>query len=100
MNKYFVKIGFSCKTYGDLTGFVYANSLEEAVELIYDRDNIHEADYENNDSDDYNHYEEEAEIELETENATPPPNYLNSPQINITPFTTLPEYFLAELNSL
>ena len=99
MNKYFVKIGYSCRTYGYLTGYVYANNQEDAEEQIYDRDNIREADYESNDSDDFNHYEDEAEVDLETENVNPPPNYTTSPESN-SPFTALPLYFLAELNSL
>jgi len=99
MDKYFVRIGFSCTSYGNLTGYVFANSLEEAEELLCDHDNIHEQDYDNNDSDNYNYYEDEAEIDLETENVTPPAEHQNPSQTN-SPFYNLPAYFLAELNAL
>jgi len=98
MNKYFVKVGYSCTTYGNLTGYVFANSQEEAEELIYDHDNIHDQDYDSNDSDNYNYFEDEAEIDLESENVTPPAG-LHTPQ-TISPFNNLPAYFLAELNAL
>lgn len=98
MDKYFVRIGFSCTSYGNLTGYVFANSLEEAEELLCDHDNIHEQDYDNNDSDNYNYYEDEAEIDLETENVTPPAEH--HPSQTNTPFYNLPSYFLAELNAL
>ncbi|HEY5534393.1 MAG TPA: hypothetical protein VIL99_05605 [Ignavibacteria bacterium] len=99
MNKYSVRLGYSCTSYGNLTGYVFANSLEEAEELVCDRDNIHETDYESNDSDDYNYYEDEAEIDLETENVTLLAEHQNTSQTN-TPFINLPSYFLAELNAL
>jgi hypothetical protein len=98
MNKYTVSINYSCRTYGKLTGVVFAESLEDAEEAIYDRDNIHETDYESDDSDDYNYYEDEAEIDLETENVTPPAEH--HPPQTISPFNNLPAYFLAELNAL
>jgi len=100
MNKYFVKIGYSCRSYGELTGFVYAESQEQAEELIYNQDNIYESDYETNDSEDYNYYEDEAIIELSESNITPPARFQNSHNDAISSFGSLPNYFLAELNAL
>jgi len=33
MNKYYVRVGFSCTSFGNLTGVVYANNQEEAEDV-------------------------------------------------------------------
>ena len=81
-----------------MTGYVFANSKEEAEELIYDKENIYDEDSETNDSDNYNYSDDEAEITLEREDVTPP--YVNT---NIHPnagFNRVPAYFLEECNSI
>lgn len=100
MNKYYVRIGFSCRSYGELTGFVFAESQDQAEELIYNQDNIYESDYETNDSEDYNYYEDEATIELSESNVTEPAQHRNSHYEATFPFDDIPNYFLAELNIL
>jgi hypothetical protein len=40
MNIYYVKIPYSCATYGVVKGYVYANSEDEAEVLVGDIDNI------------------------------------------------------------
>ena len=98
MNKYFVRVGYSCSSYGNLSGHVFANSEEEAEDLICDTDNIHDQEFDTDDSDNYNYYDDQAEIELEESDVTPPHGNNNS--YDNTPFSNTPNYFLAELNVL
>jgi len=98
MNRYSVSIGYSCNSYGNLSGYVYANSREEAEELICETDNIHDQDFETNDSDNYNYYDAEADIDLVETDILPPHNNDNSN--SNTPFSNTPNYYLAELNVL
>lgn len=97
MNQYYVKISYSCRAYGEFSGYVYANSREEAQELIYDHENILEQDHEENDFEDYSYSEDEADIELQESDVTPPPGYNVN---NTSSSLVLPEYFLAEIHSL
>jgi hypothetical protein len=97
MNKYFVRISYSCRAYGDFSGYVYANSAEEAQELIYDHENIIEQDHEETDFEDYSYSDDEAYIDFQESNVTPPPDYnVNNTSSGIV----LPEYFLAEIHSI
>ena len=52
MNKYYVKIPYSYTQYADLSGFVFAESSEEAKELAADDWNILDPEHNNNDSSD------------------------------------------------
>lgn len=102
MNKYYVRVGYSCTSFGNLSGVVYANSQTEAEELVSeDIDNIHEQDYETGDSQDYNYYDSEAVIDLDEENVSPPVNQnTNTTATSNLPFSNTPAYFLAELSKL
>ena len=97
MNQYYVKISYSCRAHGEFSGYVYANSREEAQELIYDHENIREQDHEETDFEDYSYSEDEAIIDLQESDVTPPPGYN---QNTTSTSLTLPSYFLAEIHSL
>lgn len=65
---------YSCTTYGNLTGHVFANSQEDAEELICDHNNIQNQDYETSDNENINFNKDEADIVLyETDVYTPAP---------------------------
>jgi hypothetical protein len=92
MNKYSVRLGYSCTSYGNVTGVVYANSQEEAEELIYEGiDNIYDQDYDTNDSENYNYYEDEADIDLEESDVSGPHGNNNQTE-------QIPDYYLSEIN--
>jgi len=98
MNKYFVKIPYSYIKYGHLTCYVYAEDEEEAQDLAYECENRYSEDYDDSDESgdtDYNY--SDMEIELEEEDVSVPNNNPNS---NSTPFSNVPDYFLAELPQL
>ena len=102
MNKYFVKIPYSCSTYGDLSGYVYADSKEEATELADESlINIHESEHNDEDSDNYNYLTEEMIVELNEEDISSedlPRNY-STPQVT-QDLSELPSYYLSELPQL
>lgn len=98
MNKYYVEFPYSCNTYGRVRGYVYADSEDAAELLAGDIDNIVDADYEETDTENTEHYYDNLELELRQENVptTEIPDYLR-----VTPNTVveqIPEYFLSELN--
>ena len=64
MNKYFVKIPYSYSQYATLSGYVYAEDEEEAIEIATDREKIHDEDYQDDeDSGDSNYYFENIDVE-------------------------------------
>ena len=64
MNKYFVKIPYSYTQYATLSGFVYAEDEEEAIEIATDREKIHDEDYQDDeDSGDSNYDFENIDVE-------------------------------------
>jgi hypothetical protein len=98
MNKYFVKIPFHYTRFGNLTAYVYAEDPEEAMDLAYEPENRNSEDFSDEDSDGDTEYNfSEMEIELEEEDVSVPNSNPNS---NNTPFSNVPEYFLAELQQL
>ena len=95
MNKYYVEIPYSCSTYGRVKGYVYANSEDEAEVIAGDVDNIEDAEYMDQDTDNTEHYYDSMEIELREGNVPDDevPDYISE---LTTP--NLPEYFLNEIN--
>lgn len=90
MNKYFIRLPYNYIQYGELTGYVYAESEAEVEELIRDRVNIHNDEYEDGDGDSTEYSYDSVEIELEEEDTEEAPTSRNLPKI--------PSYFLSEIN--
>lgn len=63
-NRYFFRVPYSCTTYGNMSGTVYADNREEAMNLIENRE-IDDESYDDSDSDNYNYDFDEASLELE-----------------------------------
>ena len=102
MNKYFVKIPYSYQQYATLSGYVYAEDDEDAVEIAESLDNIHEEAYEDDDdSGDSNYDFENIYIECVESNIpreSIPQTYRNQyihPEVS-----NLPNYFLEDLPAL
>lgn len=84
--------------YGTLSCYVYAEDEEEAMDLSYSCENRYSEDYDDSDGDsgDTEMQFSDMEVELESENENPP----HSNQSSNTPFSNLPDYFLAEIAQL
>ena len=97
MNKYLVTIPYDCVQYGKLTCYVYAENVEDVIELAYDSENRESEEYEDGDQDGTNLDFDEIRIEINEEDVTPPIVHpvFNTPKY--TPYEQLPDYFLAEL---
>ena len=63
-NKYSFRVPYSCTTYGNLSGVVWAENREEAMEIIENRGTDDDS-YDDCDSDDYTYNYDETSIELE-----------------------------------
>lgn len=99
MNKWFIKIPYNYVRYGTLSCYVYADSEEDAIDLAYEAENRYSEDYDDgDDSSDTEIQFSDMEIELESEDENPP--HGNNSNSNNTPFSNVPDYFLAELNQL
>lgn len=84
--------------YGTLSCYVYAEDEEECMDLAYECENRHSEDYDDgDDSGDSEYNYSDMECELEEEDVNPPHGNSNS---NNTPFSNVPDYFLAELPQL
>ena len=102
MNKYYVKIPYSYTQYADLSGFVFAESSEEASELAEDDFNIHDQKHNDNDSSGDSEFEydaisvtlEESEIPVQDIPARNNSNSFVNQQLD------LPNHYLEELPSL
>lgn len=102
MDKFYVKIPYSYTQYAELTGFVYAQSAQEAEELASDNWNLHEEEHSNTDSSgdsEYNYDEmtitlEESDIDVHEIPARNNSNTFNPVQPD------LPNHYLEELPSL
>lgn len=102
MNKYFVKIPYSYTQYATLSGYVFADEDEEALEIAESLENIHEEAYEDDDdSGDSNYDFENIDVEI-VESDVPreaiPQTYRNHhllPEIS-----NLPNHFLEDLPAL
>ena len=96
MNKYSVSIPYSYTKFGSLTCYVYGEDEEEIQDLLSEAENRFSENYDDNDSDGDTDYDySDASIELEEEDVESPSTNNNS-----TSSLTLPEYFLAEIQSL
>lgn len=102
MKKYFVSIPYNYIRRGNLTCFIYAEDEDSAAELAEECGNRFSEDYDDGDDDGPTEYDYSSiSVELEEENAEPPysqTHHLNGFELNLP--ATLPEYFLAEINSL
>lgn len=99
MNKYLIRIPYNYVRYGNLSCFVYAEDPEEAMDLAYECENRYSEDYDDSDGDsgDTEFQFSDMDCELDEEDVSPPHGNNNS---NNTPFSNVPDYFLAELNQL
>ncbi|MBK7446148.1 MAG: hypothetical protein IPJ45_09010 [Ignavibacteria bacterium] len=102
MNKYFVKIPYSYTQYATLSGYVFSNDDEEAIEVAESLENIHEEAYEDcDDSGDSNYDFENIDaecVETDVPRESIPQTYRNQyihPEIS-----NLPNYFLEDLPAL
>jgi len=101
MNKYYVVIPYSFTRRGELTCYVYAEDEESVYDLAEECGNRYSEDYDDNDDEDGpSEYEySNMRVSLDEENAeSPVTNHVNGFEINFP--ASLPEYFLAEINSL
>lgn len=103
MDKYLVKTPYSYSKYGIKTGYVYANSEEEAFDQAYDND-LYDEDYEDDGESDSNDYDfENTEVILEESDVdedTIPGRRVNYSSPSQYPYSFLPDYFLAEISIL
>jgi len=102
MNKYFIKIPYSYPQYATLSGYVYAQDDEDAVEIAESLENIHEESYEDDsDSGDSNYDFENIDVECVESNVpreSIPQTYRN--QYTHQEISNLPNYFLEDLPAL
>lgn len=97
-NKYYVSIPYSYTKFGSLTCYCYGEDLEEIQDLLYECENRYNEDFCDNDSDGDTEFDySDASIELEEEDVSVPHSNNNS---NNSPFSNVPDYFLAELAQL
>ena len=99
MNKYFLKIPYSYTQYATLSGYVFAEDDEDAVEIAESLENIHEESYEDDsDSGDSNYDFENIDVECVESNVpreSIPQTYRN--QHTHSEISNLPNHFLEEL---
>lgn len=103
MNKYYVVIPYSFTRRGELTCYIYAEDEESVYDLAEEYGNRFSEDYDDNDDEDGpSEYEySNMRVSLDEENVDPPysgTHHLNGFELNLP--ASLPEYFLAEINSL
>lgn len=98
MNRYFIRLPYNYIQYGDLTGYVYAESEEEAEELLKDNINIHNSEYEDGDGDSTNYLYDLAEIELEEEDIEDIPVSVPAQRTVQTGQHKFPSYYLSDIN--
>jgi len=63
-NRYSFRVPYSRSNYGSMSGIVYADNREDAIELIENRETEDEC-YDDSDYDNYHYCFDEASIELE-----------------------------------
>jgi len=103
MDKYLVRIPYSYPRYGTKSGFVYANSQDEAYDLASD-DCLHNEDYDDDGESGETDYDYE-NIEVELEETDIDEDQIPSQRETYNTPTqysqcNLPNYFLSEVNSL
>ena len=101
MNKYFVSIPYTYPQYGTLTGYVYAEDEETAVDAAYDTFNVINSDYEDDDSGDTDFHYDDMQVSLDEEDVVAPaPRAQEQSSGPFSPYQTVPIYYLAETNLL
>ena len=109
MNKYLVTIPYNYVQFGKLTCFIYAENSEEALELATNSSNRVDEDYDDDGTDDTNFAYDEMIVETEEENVVipdPPPaspqnsNFIFPTPLESSPYSLIPEYFLADIQFL
>lgn len=95
-NRYSFRVPYSCSTYGSMSGIVYADSREDAMELIENRETEDEC-YDDSDSDNYHYHFDEASIELEegSEDNEDDDEYYGNEDSHI--LAEIPAYFLENI---
>lgn len=95
-NRYSFRVPYSCSTYGSMSGIVYADNRENAMELIENRETEDEC-YDDSDSDSYNYYFDEASLELEegSEDNEDDEEYYGNDDSHI--LSEIPAYFLENI---
>jgi len=98
MNKYYVEIPYRCDTYGRVCGFVFAESQEEAEFRTNDINNIADAEYNDRDTDNTEHYYDEKEVSFSQLDVPEDeiPEELRVPTLHKAEL--LSDYFLREIN--
>ena len=98
MNKFLLKIPYSFRRYGSYTCIVYADTKEDALDLASEFGTHHSEEYDDNENDGDMDFEySDTDVELEEEDVVEPVNIVTD---DITPFSKIPSYFLAELQQL
>jgi hypothetical protein len=104
MNKYSIRLPYSYIQYGNLNGFVYAESEEEAEELGRDRMNIRDDEYKDSEGDSTEYSYDSIDVELEEENVTDIPQSVLAAIANQTSANSYinkqPAYYLIEVNKI
>jgi len=98
MNKYYVEIPYRCDTFGRVCGFVFAETQEEAEYRANDIENIHEAEYNDREADNTEHYYSDKEVSI---SQTDVPENEIPPEFQVPVLRqaeVLPDYFLLEIN--
>jgi len=99
LNKYEFRVGYSCSSYGTMSGIVYARNREEAAEFIESRQTENES-YDDGDSDNYSYNIEDADIELlegTEEDEDDDENYYGETSKS---FSEIPAYYLENILSI
>ena len=92
-NRYNFELPYSCTMLGKMRGFVYADSVEEAMEML-EGNWTYDDEYIDTEGTNYQYYFEEANITIEEENVIPPNMNLRTKK------DSLPTYFLSEVKLL
>ena len=100
-NKYLVRVPYSYLKYGEMSCIIYAEDEDELEDLVTDFSNRHAEDYDDSDNDGDNEYSyDQMTVELEEEDVDEPVNIYNQSESEESPFSKIPDYFLAELLQL
>jgi len=98
MNKYYVEIPYRCDTQGRVCGFVFAETQEEAEFRSSDINNIFDAEYNDRETDNTEHYYDEKEVSISQTNVPENDIPLEMRVPVLRQAEILPDYFLREIN--
>ena len=85
---------YSCTTYGNMSGTVFAENREDAMELIENRETEDE-NFDDSDSDNYNYDFDEVSLELEEGSEDDEDEYNEDEDSHI--LSEIPAYFLENI---